>query len=234
MTDGHARGEESGEDRVRLATVELLGAVTYGQLRAFQTTATAIAVAPDARSADTLADHAVREHRAYVTLRDHLVAETDLAAAVIDRQKPVFDAYFDAVPLGDWRSACVFFTVGLPIAADFSREVAPTLQARTADVIVAALADRGPFEEWALAQLQAQMETDEDVDAVRQMIADMLGRALTGYQGAMADTDALQVLLLDAAEDGDEHGEALVRRVAVRVLENHRRRMHALGIEDVL
>ena len=66
------------------------------------------------------------------------------------------------------------------------------------------------------------------------MVADMLGRALTGYQGAMADTDALQVLLLDAADDGDEHGEALVRRVAVRVLENHRRRMHALGIEDVL
>ena len=144
VSDTPLEGEQPADDRVQLATVELLGAVTYGQLRAFQTTATAIAVAPDARSADMLADHAMREHRAYVTLRDHLVAETDLAAAVIDRQKPVFDAYFDAVPLDDWRSACVFFTVGLPIAADFSREVAPTLQARTAEVIVAALADRGP------------------------------------------------------------------------------------------
>ena len=84
------------EERLRLATVELLGAVTYGQLRAFQVTAAAIAVAPDARSADQLADFAVREHEAYVVLRDHLVAETDLAAAVIDRQKAVFDAYFDA------------------------------------------------------------------------------------------------------------------------------------------
>lgn len=234
MTDHDQRGDQPGDDRVRLATVELLGAVAYGQLRAFQTTAAAIAVAPDARSADMLADHAVREHRAYAKLRDHLVAETDLAAAVIDRQKAVFDAYFDAVPLGDWRSACVFFTVGLPIAADFSREVAPTLQARTADVIVGALADRGPFEDWALEQLQDQMQTDEDVAAVRHMVADMLGRALTGYQGAMADTDALQVLLLEAADDGDERGEALVRLVAVRVLENHRRRMHALGIDDVV
>ena len=131
--------------------------MTYGQLRAFQTTATAIAVAPDARSADTLADHASASTGPTSRCGTTWSAETDLAAAVIDRQKPVFDAYFDAVPLDDWRSACVFFTVGLPIAADFSREVAPTLQARTADVIVAALADRGPFEDWALAQLQAQM-----------------------------------------------------------------------------
>lgn len=221
------------DDRLRLATVELLGAVTYGQLRAFQTTASAIAVAPDARSADRLATFAVREHAAYVVLRDHLVDETDLAAAVIDRQKAVFDAYFDAVSLHDWRSACVFFTVGLPIAADFGREVAPTLESRTADVVVGALADRGPFETWALEQLQAQMATDEDVASVRGMVADMLGRALTGYQGAMADTDALHVLLLEAADDDDEQGDALVRRVAVHVLDNHRRRMHALGVEDL-
>jgi hypothetical protein len=161
------------------------------------------------------------------------VAETDLAAAVIDRQKALFDDYFDAVPLDDWQSACVFFTVGLPIAADFIREVAPTLAPATADVVVGALADRGPFEDWALGQLQARMETDEDVDAVRHRVADMLGRALTGYQGAMADTDALQVLLLHAVEDDAEGGATLVRRVAVHVLENHRRRMHALGIEDL-
>lgn len=227
MTEGH------DDDRLRLATVELLGAVTYGQLRAFQVTATAIAVAPDARSADRLGTFAVREHEAYVVLRDHLIDETDLAAAVIDRQKAVFDAYFDAVPMDDWRSACVFFTVGLPIAADFSREVAPTLEPRTAEVVVRALADRGPFEQWALEQLQAQMGEVADVAVVRHMVADMLGRALTGYQGAMAETDALEILLLGASKDADE-GEALVRRVAMRVLDEHRRRMHALGIDDLL
>lgn len=221
-------------DRLQLATVELLGAVAYGQLRAFQTTATAIAVAPDARSADRLASFAVREHEAYVVLRDHLIAETDLGAAVIDRQKPVFDAFFDAVPMDDWRAACVFFAVGLPIAADFGSEIAPALAPATADVVVGALADRGPFEEWALEELQQHMATDEGVASVRRQVADMLGRALTGYQGAMADTDALQVLLLEAGtEDDEEPGDALVRRVAVRVLENHRRRMHALGIEDL-
>lgn len=223
------------DDRVQLATVELLGAVTYGQLRAFQTTASAIAVAPDARSADRLATFAVREYEAYVVLRDHLIEETDLPVAVIDRQKGVFDAFFDAVPMDDWRAACVFFAVGLPIAADFGREISPALSPATAMVMVGALADRGPFEEWALEQLQTQMVSDEEVEAVRALVADMLGRALTGYQGAIADTDALQVLLLEAGSDEDEEeaGDALVRRVAVHVLDNHRRRMYALGIDDL-
>ena len=219
-------------DAARLATVELLGALAYGQLRAFEITASAIRVAPDARVADRLATFAVREHHAYTVLRDHLIDRTDLAAAVIDRQKPVFDQFFDSVDLGDWRSACTFFAVGLPIAADFTREVAPTLPPDTAVVVVGALADRGPFEQYALDRLQEQMGTDEDREEVRHLVADVLGRALTGFQGAMADTDALQVLLAVQAGTA-EPADALVRRVAVRVLEGHRRRMHALGLEDL-
>lgn len=219
-------------EQVRLATVELLGALVYGQLRAFQATATAIAAAPDARTADQLADFSLGEHRAYVVLRDHLLDRTDLAANVIDRQKSVFDAYFDAVPLGEWRAACAFLAVGLPIAADFVREIAPALPGDTGEVVVAALADRDAFEDWALRQLQDQMSSPDQVEQVRAVVADILGRALTGYQGAMADTDALQVLLRER-EGGTDEGEALVRRMAVRVLTGHRRRMHALGIDDL-
>jgi hypothetical protein len=232
VTDDPPVSEPSSAERLRLAAVELLGALTYGQLRAFQVTASVVAAAPDARRADRVATFAIREHRAYTVLRDHLIDETDLAAGVIDRQRAVFDAYFDAIPLDDWRSACAFFAVGLPIAADFGREIAPTLSPETAEVVVTALADREGFEEWALEELQSQMTTPEEVDQVRRIVADMLGRALTGYQGAMSDTDALQVLLLGADGSG-EAGAALVRRVAVHVLENHRRRMHALGIDDL-
>ncbi len=216
-------------ERRDLATVELLGALTYGQLRAFEVTARAIARAPDARTADRLADLAVQEHRAYVALRDHLLGRTELAAAVIDRQKDVFDAFFDAAPMSDWRSACTFFAVGLPIAADFTRLIAPTVPDETATVIVAALADRGPFEAFALDCLRDLMVDDASRDEVRRLVADMLGRVLTGFQGAIADTDALRVLLSSTDVDGD----AVVRRAAVSVLENHRRRMHELGIEDL-
>jgi hypothetical protein len=219
-------------DEIALATVELLGALTYGQLRSFQVTASAIRVAPDARSADRLADFAVREHRAYELLREHLRNRTDLPAAVMDRQKPVFDAYFDGVQLDTWRSANAFFALGLPLAADFIRQIAPALSPETALVVVGALADRGPFESFALQALLGEMTDDESRAEARHLIADVLGRALTGFQGAIADTDALQVLLR-AGQGGQDTGDDLVRATAMAVLEGHRRRMHTLGLEEV-
>lgn len=221
------------EDR-QLAVVELLGALTYGQLRAFQMTAHAIRFAPDARSADRLADLAVREHGAYALLRDALVDRTDLPVAVIDRQKPRFDAYFDGIAMTDWLEASVFFAVGLPIAADFIREISPTLDAETALVLVGALTDRGPFEQFALEQVRDAMAgSDEDRERARHLAADVLGRALTGFQGALTDTDALKVLFREAAQQQDESAEALVKRVAITIMSGHRRRMHALGLEDL-
>lgn len=220
------------DDGLELPEVELLGALTYGQLRSFEITTSAIRVAPGARIADRLAQFAQRESEAYMSLRDHLIANTDLGAAVIDRQKPVFDAYFDAIPMTTWWEAVTFFAVGLPMASDFVRELAPTLQPSTAEVIVRALAMRDDFEAFALGHLQEIMAEDADrMDEIKSLVADVVGRALTGFQGAIADTDALQQLL--TAGGGLEDEDALVRRMAITVLEGHRRRMHKLGIEDL-
>ena len=218
------------EDRA-LATVELLGALTYGQLRAFETTVRAMRCAPDARRMDRIAEFAIQEHQSYTVLRDHLISLTDLGGPVMDRQKPLFDAFFDSAPVDDWGSACTFFAVGLPMAADFARELAPALAPETALVVVGALADRGPFESFARQELLAHL--DEDPDAVKHRVSDLLGRALTGFQAGMADTDALQVLL-EGDHEGDRSGEELVKRVAMTVIEHHRRRMHELGLEDLV
>lgn len=222
-------------DSHELAVVELLGALTYGQLRTFEVTSRAVAFAPDARRADDIAELALREHAAYGLLRDALVERTDLAAAVMDRQKPRFDAYFDAMPLDDWLGCTLFFAVGLPMAADFVREIAPTLDPPTALVIVGALADRGAFEQFALEQVQHQLAQDDpaSMDRARHLVADILGRALTGFQGALADTDALKVLFEEAATTQDRSAEAVVKQVAISVLDKHRRRMHELGLEDL-
>lgn len=222
-------------EQLELATVEVLGALTYGQLRAFETAARAVRFAPDARLADALAGHAVREHAAYVSLRDHLSARTDLASGVLDRQKPHFDAYFDRVQADDWFSACTFFAIGLPIAADFGRVLAPTLDAGTAEVVVAALADREPFETFAVEQLAPRLEAEgEDAhERARQVAADVLGRALTAFQGVIAETDALKVLVAVDAEREGTTAETRVRQLAMTVLEGHRRRIVALGLEDL-
>jgi hypothetical protein len=220
-------------DEVELATVEVLGALAYGQLRSFESAARAVRFAPDATAADQLAELAVREHVAYVALRDHLRSRTDLATAVMDRQKPHFDAYFDRVPVDDWFGAGVFFAVGLPIAADFGRALSPVLAPDTAAVVVGALADRAPFERFAIDQLGQQL-TDEDArERARHLAADVLGRALTAFQGIVADTDALKVLLAHRAEEEGVSDEARVKQLAIDVLSGHRRRMVALGLEDL-
>jgi hypothetical protein len=229
--DRPARGAE--RTSLELATVELLGALAYGQLRSFEVATRAIRHAPDSRAADALADFALREHAGYALLRDHLARLTDLPAAVMDRQKPHFDAYFDRVPVdADWFSACAFFAVGLPIAADFGRELAPALDHEAALVVVGALSDRGPFEQFASEQLRARLVDAEACDRGRHLVADVLGRALTSFQGVIADTDALKVLL-DAAREPGETGEARVKRLAIEVLARHRRRVIDLGLEDL-
>jgi hypothetical protein len=220
-------------DEKTLATVELLGALTYGQLRAFETTARAVRHAPDARQADEVAGFAAREHRAYELLRDRLFQLTDLGGAVMDRQKPLFDHFFDHAPVEDWLGACTFFASGLPLAADFIREMAPTLDPRTAGVVVDALADRDPFEVYAIERINRMVADDPDaLDRVKALVADLLGRALTGFQASLSQTDALAVLL-DEHADGRGAGDAVVKRVAMTVLSGHRHRMHELGIEHL-
>lgn len=217
------------DDRA-LATVELLGALTYGQLRAFETTARAVRHAPDARAADRIAEHAAYEHRSYALLRDRLIELTDLGGAVMDRQKPLFDAFFDQAPVDDWLGASTFFATGLPLAADFIREMAPSLDERTADVVLGALADRDAFEAYAIDCIKEVVAAEpERIAEVKAHVADLLGRALTGFQTAAAGTDALAVLL--EPEPSEERDP--IKRVVMTVLSGHRRRMHALGIEDL-
>ncbi|MEY3020763.1 MAG: hypothetical protein RLZZ272_1747 [Actinomycetota bacterium] len=216
---------------IELATVELLGALAYGQLRSFGLTAHAVGLAPDVRSADALATIAIAEHAAYERLRDHLAGRTELAFGAMERQKATFDAFFDrAEPVG-WFEASVFFATGLPLAADFARTVAEVVDASAAEVIVATLARRHEFERVALATVASLLVDEVARDRARHLAADLLGRALTGFQAASGSTDALEVLF--RAHDPEGDGEARVRRLAMTVLGGHRRRVVELGLEDL-
>lgn len=224
-TAGPAAGDQ--------ATVELLGALAYGQLRAVEAAARLIAVAPDAHDADLAVAVVEHELGAYRTLHDDLAARTDAPAAVMDAQKAPFDAYFDRVPLDDWFGASVFFALGLPIAADFARALAPVLDDQTAALVTEAIGGREEFEAAAVEQLKAQLTNPATMARARQLTGDLLGRALTSYQDAMGQTDALKVLFAEAAEAEGVTAESQVKRLAMEVLTGHRRRAVALGLEDL-
>ena len=214
----------------RLATVELLGVLAYGQLRSFAAMAAAIRFAPDARAADRIAGFAAAEHATYRLLHDQLAALTDLPTAAMDRQKGLFDRYFARAPLDDWFGAMVFFAFGIPLARDFLRTVVPMLDAESGDVVLRGLEDRADVEAAALALLRSEL-VDEDVrERARRLIADLLGQALASFQQAAGDSDALAVLLRVDGEDDDAAGE--VRRLAMGLLTAHRGRLVELGLED--
>lgn len=214
------------------ATVELLGALAYGQLRSFEAVTRLVRLAPDARTADEVATLAATEHANYVVLRDHLAELTDDPTAVMDRQKPSFDRYFNQAPLGDWFGASLFFALGVPLAADFVGAVAGALSGPTAEVVERVFADREQVERSAIAALKPQLEDDEALQRARRLTGDLLGRALTGFQGVVGATDALKVLLAADAAEG-ESGEQRVRRLAIEIMSGHRRRAVQLGLEDL-
>ncbi len=228
---GDGEGSEPLEDSHALATVELLGSLAYGQLRSFAATAQTIPLAPDTAVADALVAWADEELHRYQRLRDHLDDRTQLVTAVMERQRGYFDDFFDRAPLQDWFGTCVFFALGLPIAADFIRAVAPALDDESAAVVRATL-ERQELQDAALEELRRQLVDDAARERARQLTADLLGRALTGFQGVMANTDALKVLLAADLHEG-ETGEQRVKRLALEVLEGHRRRVVELGLEDL-
>lgn len=220
-------------EAVEAATAELLAALAYGQLRAIEAAARLIAVAPDAGTADGAAGVVGHELDAYRALLADLEARSASPAELMDGIKPHFDAYFDRAPLGDWFGASVFFALGLPIAADFAQAIAPVLDRPTAALVADAIGGREEMEASAVEQLKAQLVDDEAVGRARRLSGDLLGRALTSYQEAMGETDALKVLFAGAAATEGTTAEAQVKRLAMEVLSGHRRRTVALGLEDL-
>jgi hypothetical protein len=216
-----------------LATVELLGVLAYGQLRSFGAMSSAVRFAPDARAADRIATFARREHEAYELLHDHLATLTELPTAAMDRQKALFDRFFDRAPLDDWFGATVFFAFGIPLARDFMRIVVARLGASSAQVVLRALEDRAEVEEAAVALLRAQLADEPARVRARALVADLLGQALTAFQQAVGDSDALGVLVAEEGAIDDDGTAAEVRRLAVGLLAAHRGRVRALGLEDL-
>lgn len=221
------------DDAHRLATAELLGALTYGQMRAYVAATRVVPLAPTIREADQVMGFAARERERYQRLRARLDELTDLPAGVIERQRSSFDRYFDSLPLDTWLGAVVFLAIGLPIAADFAKAVAPTLDEDTAEVVLDALALRTSMQAFAVETLQAKLDDVEVAGRARSLVADVVGTALSSFTSALGETDALEQLFAAHAEVTGTPPDDLVKRTALTVLEEHRRRMLALGLDDL-
>src|SRR6478672_12109002 len=145
---------ESGDDRpatqvvfedadYRLAVIDLLGAIAYGELSAFERLVDDAKLAPSLRDKVEMAGMASLEFGHVGRLHDRIRA---LGADPFEAMAPfeaAIDLFHAHTAPADWYEGLIKAYVGDGMAADFYREIAAYLDADTRDLIVASLDDSG-------------------------------------------------------------------------------------------
>ncbi|MFP5253679.1 MAG: ferritin-like fold-containing protein [Actinomycetes bacterium] len=213
----------------RAAAVDLLGAIAYGEMSAFERLAEDAAMAPGLEDKAALARMASTEFGHFERLRERLEEiGADPFAAMAPFQQP-FDAFHARTAPADWLEGLIKAYVGDGLAADFYREVAAFVDADTRELIIESLDDAG--------------QSGFVVDRVRRAIVEdhrvggrlalwgrrLMGEALTQAQQVAAERDALSALLAGGV-DRPGMDLAAISRLFTRLTENHSRRMEALGL----
>ena len=211
------------------AVVDLLGAIAYGELSAFERLSEDAKMAPGLPDKVELARMASTEFAHFVQLRARL---TELDADPFEAMSPfvaAFEAFHRRTAPSDWLEGLIKAYVGDGLAADFYREIAAFLDSGTRAIILESLEDSG--------------QSGFVVDRVRAAIAAeprlggrlalwgrrLMGEALSQAQRVAAERDALSALL-SGGVDRPALDLAAIGRLFTRLTENHSRRMESLGL----
>jgi hypothetical protein len=213
----------------RLAVVDLLGVIAYGELSAFERLVDDAKLAPTVRDKVEMAAMASLEFGHVSRLHERL---RELGSDPFDAMAPfeaAIDLFHAHTAPSDWYEGLVKAYVGDGMAADFYREIAAYLDAETRDLIIASLDDSG--------------QADFAVRHIRQAIADdpklsgrlalwgrrLMGEALTQAQRVAAERDALSAFLAGGI-DRPGLDLAAIGRMFTRITERHNERMAEVGL----
>jgi hypothetical protein len=219
------------DDAYRAGALDLLGLLAYGALTAFDR------LAEDARMAPTLADKvelasmAGRQVDHFGRVRARLAeSDVDVMAAMQPFHEP-FNGFHEHTRPKDWLEGLVKAFVGDGIAADFYREVAAFVDADTRSLVHEVLADSG-HGDFVVGRVRDAIEAEPKVGGRLALWGRRLvGEALSQAQRVAADRDALTSLLTGTV-DRPGLDLAAVSRMFSRLVENHTRRMAALGLQS--
>jgi tRNA-(MS[2]IO[6]A)-hydroxylase (MiaE)-like len=218
----------SAQPQYHAAVVDLLGALAYGELAAFER------LAEDAKLAPTLADKAAlarmasAEFHHYERLNERLSAIDATPNEAMEPFARALDEFHRQTAPSDWLEGLVKAYVGDSIASDFYREVAARLDTDTRALVLAVLDDTG-HGNFAVEKVRAAIEADPRVGGRLALWARrLMGEALSQAQRVVADRDALSTMLVGGVADGFDLAE--VGRMFSRITEAHTKRMAALGL----
>lgn len=227
MSEADQRATVQGEsdERYQEGVVDLLAALAYGELSAFDR------LAEDARTAPTLTGRAALSSMAAAEIGHYRMLEKALAArgiAVDEAMQPFaqpFEAFNSSTAPHSWLESLVKAYVGDGLAADFYREVAEWLDAGTRELVLTVLADTG-HSAFAEREVQAACAEDRSLrDKLTLWGRRLLGEAITQAQYVVAERDALAELIIKGS--GDLTGVGAMFR---RLQSNHTKRMGNLGL----
>ena len=207
------------------AVVDLLGALAYAELTAFDRLAEDARLSPTLTGRAALAKMAAAEighHCRLVERLEQLGADPAQAMAPF---VPALDAFHESTRPSTWLEGMVKAYVGDGLAADFYREIAAFLPDTDRALVLEVLADTG-HADFAVREVRAAIKADRAVPGRLSLWGRRLvGEAMSQSQAVIAERDGLAALIV--AGTGDLSG---VARLIERITSAHTLRMKALGL----
>ncbi len=225
VTDGVA----FQDPEYREAVVDLLGAIAYGEISAFERLAEDAKLAPTLEDKVAIASMATAEFAHVARLTERLA---QLGADPFQAMAPfvaAIDRFHEHTAPSDWYEGLIKAYVGDGMANDFYREIAAYLDTETRDLVVASLEDSG-HAAFVVDRVRAAIAADRRLGGRLALWGRrLMGEALTQAQRVAADRDALSALLAGGV-DRPGLDLAAIGRMFARITERHAERMAELGL----
>ena len=219
------------DPQYREAIVDLLGAIAYGEISAFERLAEDAKLAPTLQDKVAIASMATAEFGHVARLNERLVAlGADPFEAMAPFQGPI-DRFHEYTAPDDWFEGLIKAYVGDGLANDFYREIAAYLDPDTRDLILASLEDSG-HAAFVVDRVRAAIAADPRLGGRLALWGRrLMGEALTQAQRVIVDRDALSALLAGGV-DRPGIDLAAIGRMFTRITERHAERMTELGLSS--
>ncbi|KQQ43466.1 ferritin-like fold-containing protein [Nocardioides sp. Leaf307] len=215
----------------REAVVELLGAIAYGEISAFERLAEDAKLAPRLEDKVAVAGKAAAEFTRVAPLHERITAlGADPFAAMAPFREPI-ELFHEHTAPADWYEGLVKAFVGDGLADDFYREIAAFLDTDTRDLVLASVEETG-HAAFVVDRVRAAIAADPRLGGRLALWGRrLMGEALTQAQRVAAERDALSSLLAGGA-DVPGLDLAAIGRMFTRLTERHTERMAELGLES--
>jgi len=224
---------ESPDEDYRRAAVDLLGAIAYGELSAFERLVEDGKMAPGIDDKIAIGAMATDEFGHLQKLVERLEQLGADPAEAMQAFRDSFDSFHAHTAPSDYYEGLIKAYVGDGLAADFYREIAAYLDTRTRDLIVASLTDAGQSR-FVVDRVRSGIAADPRLGGRLALWGRrLMGEALTQAQRVAAERDALSALLAGGV-DRPGLDLAAIGRMFSRITELLNERGYAVSRSRVL